>query len=120
MDNPKEVLTTEHDQIVAELKTIAVQNAETGDWVAKPETIIGEADPNVTADTTEDWNERRALVAQLETRYNNITLALEKIKKGTYGICEISGEPIEADRLAANPAARTSKIHMARERELPL
>ena len=38
--------------------------------------------------------------------------ALEKIEKGTYGICETGGEKIEEDRLEANPSARTCKAHM--------
>lgn len=35
-----------------------------------------------------------------------IRTALKKIKDGTYGICEESGEPIEQERLVANPLAR--------------
>ena len=33
--------------------------------------------------------------------------ALEKIEAGKYGICEVSGEEIEADRLEAYPSAKT-------------
>ena len=39
---------------------------------------------------------------------NEIRAALKKIKEGTYGICEESGETIEAKRLLANPLARYS------------
>ena len=38
--------------------------------------------------------------------------ALERIEKGTYGICEVGNEEIEEDRLNANPAARTCKAHL--------
>lgn len=120
MQSSKERLEAEMETITAELKGIAVQNADTGDWVAIPDAHSGEADENVSADTVEEWNERRALMAQLETRYHNIQIALKKFETGTYGICEISGDPIEQDRLEANPAARTNKINMGRERELPL
>ncbi len=34
--------------------------------------------------------------------------ALRRIERGTYGICEITGEPIEAERLNAIPWARYS------------
>ena len=34
--------------------------------------------------------------------------ALERIENGTYGICEITGEPIEVERLSAIPWARYS------------
>lgn len=119
MNQWQKILEDEKNTLLTELKTIAVENSESGDWVAKPDNLVGEADPNVTADNTEEWNERRALVAQLETRYHNVKLALHKIENNTYGICEVCGEHIENDRLKANPAARTCKIHLEHERELP-
>ena len=39
-----------------------------------------------------------------------IDAALDRIRNGTYGICEISGEPIEAERLAAIPWTRYSAV----------
>jgi len=104
-----------------ELSAIAVKDPVADDWVAVPEASeLGEADENVVADAVEDWDERRALVAQLETRYRNVMRALNKIAAGTYGVCEISGEQIEIERLRANPAARTNQANMDRERELVL
>jgi RNA polymerase-binding transcription factor DksA len=73
----------------------------------------------VTADTTEDWNERRATIASLETRYHNVLLALKKFDSNTFGVCEVCKEPVEPPRLLANPSARTCKLHLERERELP-
>lgn len=119
MEEHKKYLETELENLVSELQTIAVQDSKTGDWVAQPEKVTIEADANVGADTTEDWNERRAMVGQLETRYHNVLIALKKFEDDTFGICEICGEAIEEDRLSANPAARTCKIHLERERELP-
>lgn len=119
MNDWKKILETEKATLFEELTSIAVEDKETGDWIATLDTVTGEADPNMVADATEDWNERRALTAQLETRYHNIKLALHKIEQDTYGVCEICGEAIENDRLGANPAARTCKIHIEHERELP-
>ena len=70
------------------------------------------ADLNDVADRTEEYDERRATLATLEGRYNDIRRAIKKIEDGTYGICEMGGEEIEEDRLEANPAARTCKAHM--------
>lgn len=113
-------LEKELEDIVAELKTIAIQTKD-GDWVATP---IGEelnnADENVAADINEEWMERRAMMSQLEIRYRNIKRALDKIAENKYGICEISGEPIEKERLMANPAARTNLANLDKEAELPL
>lgn len=107
--------------ITNDLAELGVRNPENpDDWIATPEDVQDEADPIDTADKVEDWNERVATLAELETRYNNIRRALGKIPDGTYGVCEISGEPIEADRLDANPAARTCKAHMEEEKDLPL
>jgi RNA polymerase-binding transcription factor DksA len=117
----KKQLESALTEIVSELTSIASHNEETGDWEAVPDAeTLGNADDNIEADAIEDWNSRRAIVTELETRYRNINRALEKIAADTYGICEISGAPIEPERLAANPAARTNIANRDRERELPL
>lgn len=115
----KEKLETTLTDVISELSEIAIQNKQTGDWAAIPDPeTIGNADENVEADAVETWNERRALMAQLEIRYRNITRALTKLEQGTYGVCEICGGHIEPERLQANPAARTDMAHMDREKEL--
>lgn len=107
--------------VTKELEGIGAKiSDETGDWVAVPESHKTEADPNIVADTAEDWKARDAVLSDLEVRYRNINRALEKIEKGTFGTCEIGDEEIEADRLSANPAARTCKAHIEKENELPL
>ncbi len=104
-----------------ELETIASYNEENGDWVAIPVAEdLGSADDNLAADATEEWGNRRALVSQLEMRFHSVKLALQKYEEGTFGRCEMCNEPIEEARLVINPAARTCKTHMERERELPL
>ncbi len=114
-------LEEELNQITADLKTFAVKNETTGDWVAVPPSDdLGGADDNTNADKVEDWNERMALMSQIEIRYNDVVRALEKITNGTYGKCEISGDEIELDRLNANPAARTNLANMERENELSI
>ena len=120
-DEYKARLEAELKSVEAELKSIAVEDTNTGDWVAIP---VGEdlqtADENTEADAIEEWDTRRAILAQLEISHRNIKLALQKITDGNYGICEISGEPIETERLQANPAARTNIANRDREKELPL
>ena len=59
-----------------------------------------------------------ALVSELEGRLKEVDLALKKIKENAFGTCEVGGEAIEADRLMANPAARTCKKHI--EAHLPI
>ena len=106
--------------ITHELAAIGIHNPENpSDWEAVPERIVTEPDPNDVADRIEEWDENRAVVAELEKRYNNIVRALKKIEEGTYDTCEVCGKPIEEDRLNANPAARTDKEHLEEESELP-
>ena len=95
--------------ITEELKTVGIHNPENpSDWVAKTEpNDTDDADENLTADHIEDWNERVALVAELEARYNNIVAPLERTTNGPFSTCET----IESERLDANPAARTCIAH---------
>lgn len=119
----KQKLEGELATVESELKSVGVQNPQNpNDWEAterKMDVMSAVADPNEAADKQEEYVENRAIVGQLEIRYNNIKRALQKIDAGTYGICEISGHSIEEDRLEANPAARTCKQHMGEEKSLP-
>lgn len=117
----KQRLTDLKDALVTELETIAVHNPDTDDWEVKTDARdTDDADENMQADASEEADNRVAALSNLEARYRNIVRALEKIEAGTYGICELSGEPIEEARLDANPAARTCIAHREQESELPL
>jgi len=112
----KQKLEAELTTVETELKTVGVQNPKNpADWEAKDtetESAEATADPNEHADKLEEYEQHQAVNDELEVRYNDIKAALKKIDDGTYGKCEMSGEPIEEDRLEANPAARTCKQHM--------
>lgn len=109
----KERLEAEKAELEAQLRTVGRQNpSNPNDWEAVPSEVGQEADPNDQADLIENYEENTAILKDLEIRYNDVKAALEKIDAGTYGICEVSGEPIEEDRLEADPAARTSKAHL--------
>ena len=108
--------------IVTELSTIGNYDAVNDNWEAVPDQDISneDADENTSADYVESWNERRATLSDLEREYRDIKRALKKIDLGTYGLCEISGEPIEEKRLMARPDARTCIAHMNDEAQLPI
>ena len=48
-----------------------------------------------------------ALIQQAERRIAEIEAARARVDAGTYGRCEVCGEPIADDRLEARPVART-------------
>jgi RNA polymerase-binding transcription factor DksA len=109
----KEKLDAEKKLLEEQLGEIARLNSDTGQWEATPDQdLMGEIDDNDAADRFEDFEERTAMVNTLQARLKDINIALQKMDDGTYGVCEIGGEKIEADRLEANPAARTCKEHM--------
>lgn len=109
----QKILSEEKANLEEELSEIAIFNPDTNIWEATPDReLMGETDDNDAADRFEDFEERSGMVSTLRERLYDVNLALSKIENGTYGICEISGEKIEEDRLAANPAARTNKANI--------
>ena len=63
------------------------------------------------ADTASETFEREkdvSILEQLEDELAELQAALERIDAGTYGIDEVTGEPIAPERLAAFPTARTN------------
>lgn len=109
----KDALLAEKKDLEVELAEIARFNTETNLWEATPDAdMMNEIDDNDAADRFEDFEARSAMVATQQARLTDVEDALKKIDAGTYGICEVSGEPIEEARLRANPAARTSKAHI--------
>ncbi len=107
-------LEEEKTKLEAELGTVGRKNpSNPADWEAVPPESGQESDPNDAADLIEGFEANTAILKDLEIRYNDVVAALERIEKGTYGVCEVSGEEIEADRLTADPAARTCKAHLS-------
>jgi RNA polymerase-binding transcription factor DksA len=63
------------------------------------------------ADTATETFERErdlGLLGDLEAELSDIQDALERIDNGTFGIDEVTGEPIDPARLEAVPTARTN------------
>lgn len=86
-----------------------------GDWeVTVADMNVMTADKNELADAFEQLESRAAIEDKLEGQLTFINEALEKIKKGKYGICETGGEQIEEERLEANPVAKNCIKHAKR------
>jgi len=110
----KDKLEKEMVLLIEELKSVGRINPDNpSDWEAKPEEMSTDsADPNEVADAYEAYGENAGVLNKLELRFNSVRKALKRVEDGTYGICKVGGEPIEKDRLEANPAASTCKAHM--------
>lgn len=110
----EEILLKEKATLEAELGGLGKRvDGTSGDWMVVPEKQDG-AEPDYfdQADLVQEYESKVGRLEALETRYNEITRALARITDGTYGICVKSGNPIELDRLEANPAAETCKAMM--------
>ena len=109
----KAALEDEKKVLETELESVGRRNpSNPADWEATPQETGQESDPNDRADLMEHLGDNTAILNDLEIRYNAVLAALDRIEKGTYGICEVSGEEIEEDRLNADPAASTGKAYM--------
>ena len=109
----KKLLEKELKLVEGEMQEIARKNPDKkGDWEAiENDFNVDQADEEEVAEDIENFNANESLLRSLEPKYNDIKLALEKIKKGTYGKCEVGGEDIPEKRLEANPAARSCIEH---------
>lgn len=114
IDYFKKKLEEEESLLKKELETVGVKNPNNPlDYEPKHADLdISEADRNEVADKIEEFGNNTAITNDLEIRLSEVRLALKKIEEGAYGTCEVSGTPIEEDRLEANPAARTCKAHI--------
>ncbi len=110
----KEKLEKEKELLEGELATISRINPDNpNDWEATTTDIeVDSADENEVADKMEELEENKSILNQLEPQLNEVKAALKRIDDGNYGVCEISGDLIERERLEANPSARTSMKHM--------
>ncbi|MEJ0053742.1 MAG: TraR/DksA C4-type zinc finger protein [bacterium] len=106
-------LAEEKAKLESELASLGRRNpGNSGDWETVPPETGSEPDPVDAADQKEAYEENAGILSDLEIRYNEVLAALDRIEKRTYGICTVSGEPIEEDRLNADPAAATCKAHL--------
>lgn len=104
LEEEKTLIETELNRFAQESKKVKE------DWDTRFPLFNGEAGGAAlekAADETEEYSTLLEIERGLETKLQNINLALKKIKEGKYGICEKCGKSIEIRRLKAYPEART-------------
>ena len=106
----KEKLEKDKASIEASLKRFATKDKKLpGDWdVRFPEFNNDKNNNNLedSADEVEEYENLLPIEFSLENRLKDINLALEKIKKGTYGKCENCNKETSKERLRVYPEAR--------------
>ena len=108
----RERLEAEKLRLESDMGSVGRRNsAVPGDWEPLPSQMGTEADLIDQADEVVSRETNSAILADLEARYDGVLAALEHIKKGTYGVCEVCGKKIELPRLTADPTAATCIEH---------
>jgi len=106
----KEKLEQERATIEEQLKRFAKKDEKIkGDWdtiFPKWNGEAGSAGLEKAADEVEEYSTLLPIEYAFELKLRNIDLALEKIKKSKYGVCEKCGKEIDERRLKIYPEAR--------------
>jgi RNA polymerase-binding protein DksA len=103
----KTLLETERDEILNDLKGMAVKDSLTGEYSPISDTSETEPDDLDLDNRNEEFETDSALTEELTPHLKEIEEALKKIQDGTYGSCNVCGQQIEEERLQANPSAQT-------------
>ena len=106
----EETLKKEKEALERELSSFAKKDPdETDNWDTKYpyfNGVAGSQKLEEAADEMEEYMNLLPIEANFEAKIQAITKALEKIKKGVYGICEKCQKEIPLERLKIYPAAR--------------
>ena len=107
IDELKEKLETERASLKKELESFATEDKNLKDnWGTRyPNREDGDKDDE--ADEVQEYDNKLSLEYSLELKLKDVNNALEKIKNGTYGVCEKCGKKITEERLLACPEAKT-------------
>jgi DnaK suppressor protein len=106
------LLSDEEIRIRSELETVAVKDPAVIDGYKPKPAEHGEEtrDEDLANEVTES-NTNSVLEHELESRLNAVHKAQEKLKNGSYGLCETCGVEIPHERLEALPAAALCVLH---------
>jgi DnaK suppressor protein len=99
-EQARSLLNAEKAHLVDELSTLKREETEDGQI-----SLTGDSASETTAADT-----RHGLTASLEHQLSEVAAAIARLDDGTYGIDEVSGEPIDSERLKAIPTARTNIV----------
>jgi len=97
-------LIKEKEQILADLKEVSRSDAHEKDDMSAKFPEYGDK-PDENAQEIADYTTNVAAEKVLESSLRDIESSLERIEKGTYGICKYCQQPIGKKRMLARPVA---------------
>ena len=107
-DDARNRLQSEQDRVQGLIKNLREEGLD--DEEADQDGDLSHV-PQHQGDQGSDLFEREkaiAILEQLENELAEIEAALQRLDEGTYGIDEVTGDPIAPERLEAIPSARTN------------
>lgn len=110
-DNIKQALLAEKDHLEVRIKEDDHDDLKKSMSISTGELSQYDNHPADTATDTYERGKDIALFEHINQELEDVEVALEKLKNGTYGICEVSGKEIPLKRLEAIPTARTVIEH---------
>lgn len=103
----KEALEKEKKAIEKKLKTFAKKDMKLkGDYDTRFPNFGLHQSQDEAAQELASYESALPVEYTLELKLRDIEIALEKIKKGKYGICEKCKKPIDIERLKTKPEAK--------------
>ncbi len=100
------VLQKEKEKLAAALSRLSKKNTSTNSYETHFPDYGDDEDEN--AIEIADYTNNLQVQQELEKAVRDVDTALERIEKGTYGICKYTGELISEDRLRARPTSTSS------------
>lgn len=102
----KQALLDEKVELESSLNRIAKPvDAATGDYETTFTEVGNDREDNTTE--VEEYTDNLPVELTLEKKLQDVITALDRMEKGSYGICDNCKKEIAIERLRANPSART-------------
>ncbi len=99
----KESLVAERDRLTKELTKFTKKTRTPGDFEANFPEYGDKEDEN--ANEVAEYTANKPLEEVLEGMLSDVTKALQRLEKGTYGICKYCDRPMDEKRLRARPTS---------------
>jgi RNA polymerase-binding transcription factor DksA len=104
-DEARERLIAERDRLL-QVREAATRLSTAAGESAERELSTVDQHPAEQATETLERELDLGVLQSVDAELAEVKAALERLEKGTYGVCEICGKPIADARLEAMPAAR--------------
>lgn len=104
IDEIQKQLTDDETRLVRELEEISTKNPHNAEkYDARFQEVGDKEDENASEVAT--FTDNLTLEHELETALRDVRGAIERLKKGVYGICKYCGKQIDERRLKARPTS---------------